>query len=63
MEDFIIPVPTLFLVNSPGIIYVSFIREAPNNYMTASFSYILKFVSKEVDSATGELHQENWKKT
>ncbi len=37
----IIPVPTLS-ANSPGIIYISFTRGAPDDYMTPSFSCILK---------------------
>ena len=52
-EDFIILVPTLS-ANSAGIIYVSFTREAPGEYVTPSFSCVLKFVSKEADPATGE---------
>ena len=52
-EDFIIPVPTL-LANSTGVVYVSFTREAPGEYVTPSFSCILKFVSKEADPAIGE---------
>jgi coatomer subunit gamma len=58
-EDFIIPVPTLS-ANSPGVVYVSFTREAPDDYATASFSCVLKFVSKEVDPATGEPEAEGY---
>jgi coatomer subunit gamma len=53
-EDFIIPIPTLSLASSPGIVYVSFTRDAPEEYVTASFQCVLKFVSKEVDPSTGE---------
>jgi len=59
-EDFIIPVPTLSSANSPGVIYVSFTRDAPDDYPTASFTCILKFVSKEVDPATGEPEAEGY---
>ncbi|KAH9982769.1 coatomer subunit gamma [Lactifluus volemus] len=53
-EDFIIPVPSLSSANSPGVVYVSFTRDAPEEYVTASFQCGLKFISKEVDPATGE---------
>jgi coatomer subunit gamma len=53
-EDFIIPIPTLSSANSPGVVYVSFTRDAPEEYVTASFQCALKFISKEVDPATGE---------
>jgi len=59
-EDFIIPVPALSSANSPGVVYVSFTREAPDDYATASFSCVLKFVSKEVDPATGEPEAEGY---
>jgi len=58
-EDFIIPVPALS-ANSPDIVYVSFSREAPDDYPTASFPCVLKFVSKEVDPATGEPEAEGY---
>ena len=59
-EDFIIPVPSLTSSNSPGIVYVSFTREAPEEYVTASFPCMLKFVSKEMDPATGEPEAEGY---
>jgi len=59
-EDFIIPIPTLSSANSPGVVYVSFTREAPGDYATASFPCVLKFVSKEVDPATGEPEAEGY---
>ncbi|KAF8482068.1 adaptin N terminal region-domain-containing protein [Russula ochroleuca] len=59
-EDFIIPVPALSPANSPGVVYVSFTREAPEDYPTASFPCVLKFVSKEVDPATGEPEAEGY---
>jgi coatomer protein complex subunit gamma len=59
-EDFIIPVPSLMSSNSPGIVYVSFTREAPEEYVTASLSCMLKFISKEMDPATGEPEVEGY---
>ncbi|KAI0274945.1 coatomer subunit gamma [Gloeopeniophorella convolvens] len=59
-EDFIIPVPSLSPANSPGIVYVSFTRDAPGEYPTASFQCVLKFISKEVDPATGEPEEEGY---
>ncbi|GBE77535.1 Probable coatomer subunit [Sparassis crispa] len=59
-EDFIIPLPSLSLATSPGIVYVSFTRDSPAEYATTSFSCILKFVSKELDPSTGEPEQEGY---
>ena len=59
-EDFIIPIPSLSSSNSPGIVYVSFTREAPEEYVTASFPCMLKFISKEMDPATGEPELEGY---
>ncbi|KAH9997776.1 adaptin N terminal region-domain-containing protein [Russula compacta] len=59
-EDFIIPVPTVSSATSPGVVYVSFTREAPDEYATASFSCVLKFISKEVDPETGEPEEEGY---
>ncbi|KAI9454836.1 coatomer subunit gamma [Russula earlei] len=59
-EDFIIPVPVLSSASSPGIVYVSFTRESPDEYATASFPCLLKFISKEVDPATGEPEVEGY---
>ena len=53
-EDFIIPVPVLSASSSPGIVYVSFTRDDPDEYTLASFSCVLKFLCKEVDPSTGE---------
>lgn len=58
-EDFIIPIPALS-ANSPGIVYVSFTRNAPEDYATASFQCVLKFISKEVDPSTGEPEAEGY---
>ena len=59
-EDFIIPMPTLSSATSPGIVYVSFTRDTPEEYVQASFSCILKFVSKELDPSTGEPEEEGY---
>ncbi|KAH9932016.1 coatomer subunit gamma [Epithele typhae] len=59
-EDFIIPMPTLTSATSPGIVYVSFTRDTPEEYVQASFSCVLKFVSKELDPSTGEPEEEGY---
>lgn len=53
-EDFIIPVPSLAASTSPSIVYVSYTRDVPEAYTVTSFQCVLKFVSKELDPATGE---------
>lgn len=58
-EDFIIPLPSLSAAN-PGIVYVSFTRENPDVYVTASFQCTLKYVSKEVDPSTGLPEEEGY---
>ncbi|KAI1793129.1 coatomer subunit gamma [Ganoderma leucocontextum] len=59
-EDFIIPVPTLTAATSPSIVYVSFTRDSPEEYVQASFQCLLKFVSKELDPSTGEPEAEGY---
>ncbi|EMD42303.1 hypothetical protein CERSUDRAFT_110824 [Gelatoporia subvermispora B] len=59
-EDFIIPLPSLSSANSPGIVYFSFTRDSPEEFQMASFSCILKFVSKELDPSTGEPEDEGY---
>ncbi|TDL28145.1 coatomer subunit gamma [Rickenella mellea] len=59
-EDFIIPVPSLTASTSPGIVYVSFTRDTPEEYALASFQCLLKFVSKEVDPSSGEPEEEGY---
>ncbi|THH19580.1 hypothetical protein EW146_g1625 [Bondarzewia mesenterica] len=62
-EDFIIPLPSLSSSSSsssPGIVYVSFTRDSPEEFATASFTCILKFLSKEVDPSTGEPEEEGY---
>ncbi|KAG5514027.1 hypothetical protein PMAC_000649 [Pneumocystis sp. 'macacae'] len=43
--------------NCPVSIYVSFLREDPNSFVTATFTNILKFTTKEIDPNTGELEK------
>lgn len=59
-EDFILPVPTLTASTSPSIIYVSFTRDSPEEYVTASFQCVLKFISKELDPSTGQPEEEGY---
>ena len=40
--------------------YVSFTRDTLEEYIQASFSCILKFVSKELDPSTGEPEEEGY---
>ncbi|KAJ3750919.1 adaptin N terminal region-domain-containing protein [Lentinula detonsa] len=60
VEDFIIPIPSLSSANSPGTVYVSFTRTSPEEFAIASFSCLLKFVSKELDPSTGEPEDEGY---
>lgn len=53
-EAFIIPLPSLTSATSPGVVYVSFARDAPDTFATASFQTSMRFVSKELDPSTGE---------
>lgn len=46
--------------HEPGIIYVSFTRDSPDDYATASFTNTLRFVSKEVDPETGEPQEDGY---
>jgi coatomer subunit gamma len=59
-EDFIIPIPLLTTAESPGILYVSFTRDKPEEYATVSFQCTLKFISKEVDPSSGEPEEEGY---
>ncbi|KAL0580682.1 coatomer subunit gamma [Marasmius crinis-equi] len=59
-EEFIIPLPSLSASTSPGIVYVSFSRDDPEQYAIGSFSCLLKFISKEVDPSTGEPEEEGY---
>lgn len=59
-EDFILTVPTLSSVTSPSIVYVSFTRDSPEEYATASFQCVLKFISKELDPSTAEPEDEGY---
>ncbi|KAF7325415.1 Coatomer subunit gamma [Mycena venus] len=53
-QDFVLPIESLSAVTSPGIAYVSFTRDEPEDYATATFQCTLQFVSKELDPSTGE---------
>jgi len=59
-EDFIIPVPAITAATSPNIVYVSFTRDAPEEYTLASFQCTLKFISKELDPSTGEPEEDGY---
>lgn len=59
-EEFIIPLPSLTAVTSPGIVYVAFARDAPETYAMGSFGCMLKFVTKELDPSTGEPEEEGY---
>lgn len=52
-EEFIIKAPRAEY-NSSVVIYVSFLRDDPNSFVTSTFTNILKFTSKEIDPNTGE---------
>lgn len=58
-EDFIIPHP-LLTSDVPGIVYVSFTRNIPEEYAIGAFGCTLKFVSKEVDPTSGEPEAEGY---
>ena len=59
-EDFIMPLQSLTQASSPGVVYVSFTRDSPDDYAVASFQCVLKFISKEVDPASGEPEEEGY---
>lgn len=59
-EDFIIPLPSLTSANSPGVVYVSFTRDDPSDYAVGAFACTLKFISKEVDPASGQPEEEGY---
>ncbi|KAJ7070572.1 coatomer subunit gamma [Mycena amicta] len=59
-QDFILPIASLTAANSPGIAYVSFTRDEPEDYAIASFQCTLQFVSKELDPTTGEPEEEGY---
>jgi len=59
-EDVVFQIDSLTCSNSPGIVYVSFKRDNPQEYTTTSFQCILKFVSKELDPSTGRPEEEGY---
>lgn len=60
VEDFIIPLPSLTAATSPGIVYVSYTRESPEDFAVGSFQCTLKFLSKELDPSTGEPEEDGY---
>ncbi|KAJ7508610.1 coatomer subunit gamma [Mycena galericulata] len=59
-QDFMLPIASLSAATSPGIAYVSFTRDEPEEYAIASFQCMLQFVSKELDPSTGEPEAEGY---
>ena len=59
-EDFIIPILQLTSATSPGIVYVLFMCNTPEDNAIALFQCILKFVSKEVGPASSEPEEEGY---
>ncbi|KAI6101869.1 coatomer gamma subunit appendage platform subdomain-containing protein, partial [Pisolithus sp. B1] len=53
-EDFIIPVLALRSSTSPGIAYISFSQDNPEEYAFGSSQCVLRVISKELDPSTGE---------
>ncbi|WVQ83025.1 hypothetical protein IAT38_005163 [Cryptococcus sp. DSM 104549] len=60
VEDFIVPIESLTPENGAGQVYVSFTRENPEDYAAGTFGCTLKFVSKEVDPASGQPEEEGY---
>lgn len=52
-EEFIIPISKL-AADEPGTVYVSFKKTGNSSYPATTFSNVLKFNLKEIDSTTGE---------
>ncbi|KAG1874831.1 coatomer subunit gamma [Suillus subluteus] len=59
-EDVVFQIDSLSCANSPGIVYVSFKRDNPQECTTTSFQCILKFISKELDPSTGRPEEEGY---
>ncbi|KAG1816211.1 coatomer subunit gamma [Suillus variegatus] len=59
-EDVVFQIDSLSCANSPGIVYVSFKRDNPQEYTTTSFQCILKFIPKELDPSTGRPEEEGY---
>ena len=58
-EDFVLPIASL-TAHEPGVVYVSFSRDSPEEYAAGSFTNTLRFVSKEVDPETGEPQEDGY---
>ncbi|KAK7063804.1 coatomer subunit gamma [Favolaschia claudopus] len=59
-QEFVLPINSLSAASSPGVAYVSFVRDEPEDYATATFQCTLQFVSKELDPSTGEPEAEGY---
>ncbi|KAL9938250.1 hypothetical protein V8E36_002873 [Tilletia maclaganii] len=60
-EDFIITIDALSASNPSGVVYVSFTRtEGPASFPIGTLQNTLRFVSKEVDPASGEPEEEGY---
>ncbi|KAL4398885.1 coatomer subunit gamma [Malassezia pachydermatis] len=59
-EEFIVPVPTLSAAMPSGTVYVSLRRDASLPFPLATLSNTLRFISKEVDPASGEPEEEGY---
>ncbi|KAJ7110306.1 coatomer subunit gamma [Mycena crocata] len=59
-QDFALPIASLSAASSPGVAYVAFTRDEPEEYAIASFQCTLQFVSKELDPSTGEPEAEGY---
>lgn len=59
-EDVVFQIDSLSYSNSPGIAYLAFKRDNPQEYTTTSFQCILKFISKELDPSTGRPEEEGY---
>lgn len=59
-EDVVFQIDSLSCLNSPGIAYLAFKRDNPQEYTTTSFQCILKFISKELDPSTGRPEEEGY---
>ncbi|KAJ6264068.1 hypothetical protein Dda_0209 [Drechslerella dactyloides] len=57
VEEFYVPAPKI-TVDNPGTIYVAFkTPEEADGYSIATFNNVLKFMTKEIDPATGEAEE------
>ncbi|KAN0065757.1 coatomer subunit gamma [Thecaphora frezii] len=60
-EDFIVTTPTLSAQNPSDVVYVSFTRDgSATDFPQATLQNTLRFVSQEVDPASGEPEEEGY---